>query len=229
MVCFNNKLPIDRLSMKRIMLSKLDEILDNKLWYLEGVKDESKDKLRKSIIKEMENEFNSDKFIYLMIHDDHCTFKHRRGKNDGNFCCKRITKNGDKKNYVCREHNKNHIPRTKENIMKKEIDSKNDSIKIINTDNNISSFKTKSNNNYILKPKLKKNKKININSFNFNNFKKIINNYSEYNYSKNTRCKYDGNCNNNNCKYKHFNKEILINDFLYKNNININHIPILSF
>lgn len=110
MVCLNEKLPINKFKMQKVMLNKLEEIIEHELWYLEGVKDEKKEKLKKSIIKEMKNNFESDHFIYLMIHDEHCTYKHNRGKNNGNFCCKKITKKGDKKKYLCRTHNKNHVP-----------------------------------------------------------------------------------------------------------------------
>lgn len=114
MVCLNNKLPIDVKSMKRIILKELDIILENNLWYLEDVKDERKDKLKKDIVKEMKKNINSDNFLYLIIHNDHCTFKHQRGKKDGNFCCKNITVNGNKDKYVCTQHNRNYIPQKRQ-------------------------------------------------------------------------------------------------------------------
>lgn len=113
MVCLNEKLPINLKQMKSVFLKELDEIIENEIYYLNGINDEKKDKLKNNIIKKMNNKFNSDFFIYRIIHNEHCTYKHQRGKNDGKFCCKRITNNGNKTKFVCTIHNKEHIPRKK--------------------------------------------------------------------------------------------------------------------
>lgn len=120
MVCLNNKLPINLVQMKHIILKNLDDIIDHELYFVDDkiLNDDKKNKIKNKIIRELKNKFNSDNFIYLMIDDNHCGHKIKRGKLDGNFCCKKITSNGSKKNYVCTKHNKNHVP--KKRIPKKE-------------------------------------------------------------------------------------------------------------
>lgn len=235
--------------MKKVFISKLDEIIEDELYYIDGIKDEKKNRIKNNIIKEMKKKFESDNFIYLILHDDHCTFKHTRGQNDGKFCCKKITENGDKKNYLCRTHNKNHIPQKRITNNKinsdKYVDNNKDnslnnySIEVSEPDNpNIISISKTiylikddiENNikmqkiqkiqkiNYSLKynniNKLKINKNININNFNIKRFRNIKKDENE-----NIICKYNESCNRKKCDYKHINKEIFINDFLHKNNI----------
>lgn len=115
-----------------------------------------------------------DNFIYLTMDDNLCTYKYRRGKKDGNYCCKKITKNGNKHKYVCTRHNPDHIPKKRKN--KNFKNSKN--CKIFENNKNINNlvFKLKNDKNKILKKKLKKNRKIFICSSGLLNFKKIFDN-----------------------------------------------------
>lgn len=124
MGCLNKKLPINLHQMKTILLNEINYIIDDKLYFLDVIfeclkkelkndEDEYNNKIKKlkdNIIKEIRNKFNCDNFIYRIIDNNHCGFKHKRGKRDQEFCCKKITKNGNKDKYVCTTHNKDHIP-----------------------------------------------------------------------------------------------------------------------
>lgn len=88
-------------------------------------------KVTNNIINEMKNKIYSDLFISRMIHSEHCIYKHKSGKKVAKFCCKKITINGDKDNFVCRQHNRKHKPKTKK-VFEKE-----------NTNTNINIFDLK--------------------------------------------------------------------------------------
>jgi hypothetical protein len=104
--------------MKKVLFYELEYILEKSLNYIfeENEWKENKiEKTVKNIIKEFNNKFYSDNFLSRLIHPEYCIFKHKRGKNDGNFCCKKITNNGDKDKYLCTIHNKNYISINKKN------------------------------------------------------------------------------------------------------------------
>jgi hypothetical protein len=227
MGCINKKLPINLQQMKKVLLKEIDYIINDKLYFLDIMfeslkndikKDEEKynnkiKKLKDNMIKEIGSKFDSDNFIYNIIDDNHCTFKHTRGKNDGKFCCKNITINGNKKKYICRIHNKEHIAKKKINkltnlnirsteaisnniIIEKDKNNKiiSDNIRILQNDKNsnktVNIKKNIENNNKfgIIKKnkenlRNKYNKNIIINNFNVNSFRKIVNNY---NYNNNS-------------------------------------------
>lgn len=82
------------LELDKIIIERINKVIHNRIYEL----------------------FESDHFIYLNMSNDVCSHKYKKGKMDGNFCHKKITKNGCKKNYVCTKHNKNHIPKQKINI-----------------------------------------------------------------------------------------------------------------
>lgn len=198
MTCLNKTLPINLKKMKDVFMKKLDKIIEQELYYLENVKDQNKDNLRKIIIKEMKKEFEYDNLMYSIMDDNYCTFKHRRGKHDGNFCCKKITKNGNKKHYLCRTHNKDHIPKKKDvipnnidlvkiDIKKSYSENKNNEIppggyienKIKKNDNIINNFSFKKvNNDYNINEVIQlKDKRLNYNTI---NKKKIKQNHKIY-------------------------------------------------
>lgn len=171
MVYLNRKLPIDIEQMKKIVINEIDEIIEHKLYFLDVIfptlknelkKDEKiyNDKIKKlknDIVKEFKIKINSDYLIYKIIHEEHCIFKHERGKNNGNFCCKRITKNGDKKKYVCTMHNKNHTPKKKIKLIEDKIEG--------NTKNIIPNLcKINSSNNEIILENSEINYKENLNN-----------------------------------------------------------------
>lgn len=221
MVCINEKLPIDYIQMRKLIIEELYNIIDNELYYVNELKDKKKEKNKKNIINEFRNRISSDSVIERMIHEDYCIYKHKRGKKDGQFCCKKITINGDKNKYVCTKHNKNHIPqkRHEKMIINKNI---NKSISICNSvkllNQNIINKNGKKKNNY----NIKRNKNIHINNFNKNIFKRVFNDYSLdiiCFYKEKDSCK---NITNIGCNFKHIEKEISFKDLYIKNN-NINN------
>lgn len=166
MVCFNKNLPINLKQMKKVLLSEIDYIINDKLYFLDIIfsslkndlkKDEDKynnkiKKLKDNIIKEISNKFNSDYFLYKIMDDNHCTFKHKRGKRESEFCCKKITNNGDKKKYLCTNHNPKHIPQPK--VINKNNEEVLSSITNINDNKKIRE-------NIILNKNIYRNNKIN--------------------------------------------------------------------
>lgn len=116
MVYLNNIIPINIKELKKEMMKNIEEEIDNELWYLDEINKDRKENVKKNILKNVKNKMDTDNFIYMVMDDNRCSFKHQRGNKDGHFCCKNITRNGDKKKYVCRVHNKNHIPIPKSKI-----------------------------------------------------------------------------------------------------------------
>lgn len=259
MVCLIKKLPVNLNKMRTVLIDEIDNIINHELYYLDitfpGLKtdiknDENKynnkiNRIKNNIIEEIRKKMNTDYFLYRIIDDGHCTFKHNRGKNDGNFCCKKIKTNliDDKKDYLCCTHSKKHIPKKKD-INKNNHNSNdisiNNSIKLIDINNNLKNVKkdiTSEDKSLILnenkteKPVIINRKNKIIKRTDIYCFKKVI---KEYNYNNNIICRYSD-CNNN-CIYKHINKEILLSDLLKYNKNSINRykpfipkISILSF
>lgn len=235
MVYLNENVSINIKLLEKILMEKLGNIVEHELYYIDNIDDEKKDKITKNILKEIKNEIKKDIFIYRIMDDKKCTFKHSRGNKDGYFCCKNITHNGDKDKYLCRIHNKYHIS-TKKNI------KRDDNYKV--SDNNISISKsvnitTINNNknslyklpsiqyqNIIFKNKMKKNKYY-IKNINLKNIKNII----KY-YSLNTICKYNNNglCHNidkyGKCDFKHINNSLIFNDYIDIDNNNWNNFNV---
>jgi hypothetical protein len=126
MTCLNDKLQINIKQLKTIFIEEINYIIDNELYYIDEKKiDENrKIKLKNNIIKEIKNKINEDNFIYRIMDDNYCTFKHKRGKNDGKFCSKKINTNleiGYKKDYLCCTHSKKHIPKKRKIIKVPEV------------------------------------------------------------------------------------------------------------
>lgn len=219
MVCLNNNIPMDYSKMKKVILLELDNIIKNELYYIDEINDNKKDRIKDNIIKEMKNKFNSDLFIKRMMNDNHCIFKHKTGKNDGKICCKKITKNGDKRNYVCTSHNKNHIPKKKIKL--------NDKYKDINIEKSIKSIDKE----IQIKPSISIKKsiencgheKVNDKNIIYRKYRKFIKNSfkSILNLNNNIICKYknDDLCYNIKtygiCNFKHMDNKIPINNFIY--------------
>lgn len=153
MVCLNEYITFNKLKLqKNIIENVVDNVNRNYYFYgipkLERIDENIREKITNSIVNDVnkiikntiKNLFSSDHFIYVNMKDDLCTYKHKKGKNEGYICCKRITKNGCKKNYVCTKHNKYHTPMKKGNTKKNNasdittyIETKNQS----NSDNKV--------------------------------------------------------------------------------------------
>lgn len=111
MVCLNNNISFD----KKILRNKLDDEI-NYLIKLDLELDLDKviiDRITNKVSNRIKELFESDYFIDITMNRNICSYKYKKGKKCGYFCCKKITSNGDKNNYVCTQHNKNHIPKKK--------------------------------------------------------------------------------------------------------------------
>lgn len=235
MGCINDNLPIDYVNMKKVIISELEYIVKNEIDHLIDYNDKKRnikiEKVTKNILNEMKNKFYSDLFIIRMFNKNNCIYKHKRGRREGQFCCKKITENGDKDDFVCTKHNKKHLPKNK-NIINKSIlnISINSSIGLLNS--NIKKDKIlivkKGNNPTVVNNanKIKKSKKIN--NFEFNKIKNIINIYN-----RNIICNYknkDG-CKNISkhgfCSYKHICNRLPLKDFINENNVISYNNPII--
>lgn len=237
MVYLNKIVSVDIKKLEKLILEKVNDAIKNELYYVDNIENKVKETINRNIVKEIKNQIKKDNFLYRIMDDNKCVFKHKRGKHDGKFCCNNITKNGDKKEYLCRRHNKSHIPKHRKDINKqnnninenisisKSIESIKNNINstsnsdAISTSNSSFNRADKSNSNKIKKHKnnyIIKN--IYVNKFNLNNFKNIINKYNNV-----IICKYsDDNCHNVNkygyCDFKHIHKNISIKEFLVDNN-----------
>lgn len=245
MVCFNKNLPINLKQMKKVLLSEIDHIIDDKLYFLDIIfeslkndlkKDEDKynnkiKKFKDNIIKEISNKFNSDYFLYKIMDDNHCTFKHKRGKRESEFCCKKITNNGDKKKYLCTNHNPKHIPQPK--VINKNIESikDNTNIEVLSSEDTSSitniNDNIKNRENITLNKNIYRNNKIN-KIYLYNKNMKLKNNSKQYISNSNNNIYPNVICNSfdsikNICKniinhkvcdFKHINNNISIIDFI---------------
>lgn len=213
MVCLNEKLPINLKQMRSVLIKEIDSIIEHELYFLEIIfpslkKDLKSDeniynnkinKLKKNIIKDIKNKMDTDYFLYRIIDDKHCTFKHSRGKNEGNYCCKKIKTNliDNKEDYLCCTHSKKHIPKKKSikidynSTNKKENTKCPSSIDILELDQNknesnielldfvgvkINNSNIPKINKSIIQKKDEKNNNITYNKY----YKKVINNNGQY-------------------------------------------------
>lgn len=186
MVCLNDVISFKKNILKNNLKNELNDYIQNNFYLNEipqlklesNIKSELTIKIIdniKNLIKNKINElFENDYFLYKNMDDNVCTHKYKRGKNDGRFCCKKITKKGNKEKYVCRIHNPDHKPEKRNN--KKLKNSKNNkNCKIFENNKNIDNSTIKINNskNKILKRKKHIKKKMIIHGI--INFKDIFN------------------------------------------------------
>lgn len=132
-------------NMRNIFINELENIINNELYYLDNIDYTRKERIQNNIIKNFKNRISSNFIIEQVIHKDHCIHKYSKGNKEREYCCKKITINGDKNRFVCTKHNKNHIPMkriTKNNFSQVANFNKNSNI-----DKNI---KNKNNNNNFL-------------------------------------------------------------------------------
>lgn len=241
MVCLNETISVNMKELSKLILEKVNQAIEDELYYVDDIKDDKKEIIKNRILKEIKTQVKNDNFIYRIMANNRCTYKHKHGKHDGFFCHKNITKNGDSKKYLCRTHNKFHIPKSRKNINNIEDNNKiinkftiEKSINLIKNDidhypEQLQKINKTSlniiNDNSIYQKKLfknnikRKNIKIHIDNFNLNYFKKINKEHRNI-----IICKYDGhdNCYNINkyghCDFKHTNNNISLNNFLNKDN-----------
>lgn len=167
-ISFNMKklrtnLPLD---VKNFIYKSLD-------YYL---KDGKIDEIAEKVEKYIKEKLIEDHFIYINMNNNHCTHKYKKGKKDGEYCCKKITNNGNRHKYVCTRHNKEHVPKKRLNKKLKNFENfgncknyKDINKSIIKIDNKISHLRK----NKKLKNN-KKNKKIFICNSGLIDFKKIF-------------------------------------------------------
>ncbi len=133
MVVLNDFLPINISSLKIHLSILIRDVLEDKLdYYIETetvIKKENKKRIFDNIIKDVRNNI-SDHFLYMVMHDDYCTHKYKKGKNEGKYCSKKIRSNNPKKVYLCCQHDKDHIPQKKKIV--KNINNIDEAIEIKN-------------------------------------------------------------------------------------------------
>lgn len=216
MVYLNKVISINIKSLENIILEKLENAIQDELFYVDNINEDKKENIKNNILKEIKNQIKTDYFIYRIMDEKKCVFKHSRGKNEGYFCHKNITKNGNHKEYLCRIHNKYHVP-IKKNI--KNVDnykvsdiSVNESIEKTNVNNKIMLYNSSAINKQRII--LKNKNKYYIKGLN-PNIKNIIKNYSS-----DTICKYnkDKLCHNidkyGKCDFKNVHNNFSIQDYI---------------
>lgn len=150
MVCLNDYISFNKLKLRNNLKKEInDHIL--RLDFDLDIEKIKLEQINKKLNEKLNDLFSSDNFIYLNTNDNHCIHKFKKGKKEGYFCFKQITKNGDKDNYVCTKHNKNHIP-------KKRIKNIKEKTNEILQNQTFKNNENKNNNNFIIKIKNNKNK-----------------------------------------------------------------------
>lgn len=128
MVVLNEFLPISITSLKIHLSNKIREILDDRLdYFIETstiIRKSKKNSIFDNIIKDIKNVISSDHFLYLVMHDNYCVHKYKKGKNEGQYCAKKIRSNNPKKAYLCCQHDKDHIPKKKQIRKNADIEKK---------------------------------------------------------------------------------------------------------
>lgn len=181
MVCLNENISFRKIKLRDNLIKKVTEKVNNNFYLdkLNNLKIESKIKsdLTISIINnvniiiknEIKDLFESDHFIYINMDNNICSHKFNKGKKDGYYCCKKITKNGNRNKYVCTKHNPDHIPKKRAKNAKKEKNYNDEIINTILGDNKIilckktnkKIFKNRFKNKYKFKNKIKIHGEIN--------------------------------------------------------------------
>lgn len=164
MVILNEFLPINIFSLKTNLIKNILNILDNRIdYYIETekpIKKNDKKNIFDNITEDIKNLIYSDHFLYLIMDDNYCTHKYKRGKNEGKFCAKKIKSNNPNKVYLCCQHDKDHIPKKR---IKKE---KDDNLKNIE-DKNDNNYDNKNNSMLTIKNKVDNINNVKLND-NFN-------------------------------------------------------------
>lgn len=156
MVCLNKYISFNKIKLRNNINNYLSEHI--RLDLILNLDEIKIDKIKTMMNKTINDYFSDDHQIYLSMDDNLCTYKHKKGKNEGKFCCKKITKNGDKNKYICTIHNKNHTPKKR---LKKNFCEIPEVLKF-NNHNDVQIKKINKNNKIIKKNKFKKKNKIKI-------------------------------------------------------------------
>lgn len=187
MVYLNKIVSVNIESLEKNILEIIGNTLSNELDYINNISDDRKKNHKDNILKEIKKSIKMDYFLYRIMADNKCIYKHKNGKNDGYFCHNNITNNGDSKKYLCRTHNRNHIPKKRE---KHNISNKNgldplisNSINLIDINKNkslSSGLRNISKDAKSLNNNIKNNNSIFRKKFNFYKYYYILNkNYNE--------------------------------------------------
>lgn len=123
MVCLNETISFEKKKLKNTLIDKLNESV--KLNFELDINKDIIEKIMNNNKNKIEELFSSDYFIDITMNRNICSHKIKKGKMEGYLCCKKITINGSKKNYVCTKHNKDHIPKRKKNKKDNFINSPN--------------------------------------------------------------------------------------------------------
>lgn len=156
MVVLNDSINLSLKRLKIYLPATIKEFMDQAL---EHYIDEKKlEKIKKNMEKYIKEKIVEDHFVYLNMDENICTHKFKRGKKEGNYCCKKIRTNleGNSRDYLCTKHSKKHIP-------KKRIKNNSSLISFSKNNNHKkNNFLNEKNKKKILKKNLRKNKSLNI-------------------------------------------------------------------
>lgn len=155
MVCLNENIKFNVKTLKNNLILKMKNFIDGCDHFLN---EKNILYLKTSIEKEIKDLFYNDHFIDMNMDESLCSFKHKRGSNNGYFCCKKIKTNlqGQKKDYLCSKHSRRHIPKKRKikqtNIpttVTNSVEDKSFKVEPILAKNNISSSNLDENKNKI--------------------------------------------------------------------------------
>lgn len=123
MVFLNENISFNIKSLKKRLTLELQNFMEE---YEHIIKDDKLNFLKDKIEEKVKSLFSNDHFVYLSMDNNLCTYKYKRGKNEGYYCCKRIRTNlpDDKKDYLCSIHSKKHIPKKKKKNKNKQNNEK---------------------------------------------------------------------------------------------------------
>lgn len=118
MVCLNENISFNIKTLKNNLSEEMKNFIDE---YDHVLDEKTILSLKNNIEKKIKSLFNFDFFIYKNMNANLCTFKHKRGNNEGYFCCKKIRKNKQDGTFLCANHNKKNKPikRNKKNDVSK--------------------------------------------------------------------------------------------------------------
>ena len=121
MVALNDYLPLNHIQLRNNLCKEIDTFMEKEFYHF--LEENIIKKIQKKTNKKIKELFLHDHFLYMNIHSNFCTHKIKKGKRDGEFCSKKITKNGNKKKYVCTKHNSDHIPRKRNKKAIQKVDN----------------------------------------------------------------------------------------------------------
>lgn len=115
MVILNEHIRFNINGLRKRLSQDIGELIRHSLEFY--MKKEQIEKVADKVEKRIKNKLIEDHFVYLNMDDNLCTYKFKRGKHYGKYCCRKINTNlppFSSKDYLCTRHSKIHIPKKRE-------------------------------------------------------------------------------------------------------------------